>query len=102
MVFCKRAIAIGDCVNCKLFGSTFLFSKMIEQKSESNKLLKKSPFWFYIILISIPFVFIILLELALRYFDYGYDFKYFAPASEYNSDKYFANPDLPRKYFFNI
>ena len=74
----------------------------VEQKSESNKTLKKSPFWFYIILVAIPIVFVILLELTLRYFDYGYDFKYFAPASEYHSDKYFANPDLPRKYFFNI
>ncbi|MBK7499807.1 MAG: hypothetical protein IPI19_12080 [Ignavibacteriales bacterium] len=51
--------------------------KLIEQKSESNKTLKKSPFWFYIILVAIPFVFVILLELTLRYFDYGYDFKYF-------------------------
>ena len=69
---------------------------------EQNKIVKKNPFWFYIILAAIPFVFIILLEVLLRYFDYGYDFKYFTQISNYYPDKYFANPDLPRKYFFNI
>jgi len=73
-----------------------------QQKSEHNKEIKKPPFWFYIILILIPFVFILLLEFSLRYFDYGYDFKYFMPASEYHSDKKFANPELPVKYFYNV
>lgn len=63
---------------------------------------KKNPFWFYIVMISIPIIFVVLLEVILRYLNYGYDFTYFVPASEYHSDKYFANPDLPRKYFFNI
>lgn len=76
--------------------------KVSNQILEGKKIQKKSPFWFYIVLISIPFVFVILLEILLRYFNYGYDFKYFTQASEYYPNKYFANPDLPRKYFFNI
>ncbi|HMN24697.1 MAG TPA: tetratricopeptide repeat protein [Ignavibacteriaceae bacterium] len=79
-------------------------SKHIANKTtpEQNKIVKKNPFWFYIILVAIPFVFIILFEVLLRYFDYGYDFKYFTQISNYYPDKYFTNPDLPRKYFFNI
>lgn len=73
--------------------------KVSNQILEGKKIQKKSPFWFYIVLISIPFVFVILLEILLRYFNYGYDFKYFTQASEYYPNKYFANPDLPRKYF---
>ena len=79
-------------------------SKHIANKTtpEQNKIAKKNPFWFYIILVAIPFVFIILFEVLLRYFDYGSDFKYFTQISNYYPDKYFTNPDLPRKYFFNI
>jgi tetratricopeptide (TPR) repeat protein len=71
-----------------------------ELAGKKNK--KKTPFWFYIILLLIPFVFIVLLEVLLRYFDYGYDFKYFTQVSKNYPDKYFANPDLPKKYFFNV
>ena len=76
--------------------------KLQNKKLEDSGIKKKNPFWFYVVLIAIPFVFIISLEVLLRYFDYGYDFRYFKQASEYYSDKYFANTDLPRKYFFNI
>ena len=38
---------------------------------------KKTPFWFYGVLILIPLLFLTGLELTLRYFNYGYDFKEF-------------------------
>lgn len=72
------------------------------QKSGEEITPKKSPFWFYIVLVLIPFAFVIVLEVLLRYFDYGYDFKFFTQASEYYPDKYFANPDIPRKYFLML
>lgn len=62
----------------------------------------RTPKWFYLILILIPIVFIVLLEVLLRTINYGLDFKQFAAVSEYHSDKYYPNPDLPYKYFYNI
>ncbi len=79
--------------------STRFINKTTPKQTKAEK---KSPFWFYIILIAIPFLFIIIFEVLLRYFDYGYDFKYFTQASDYYPDKYFTNPDLTHKYFFNI
>jgi lysophospholipase L1-like esterase len=61
-----------------------------------------TPKWFYLILIIIPTVFIVLLEVLLRTINYGLDFKHFAAISEYHPDKYYPNPDLPYKYFYNI
>ncbi len=70
--------------------------KVIEKSS------KKSPIWFYGVMILIPVIFIVGLEVILRYLNYGYDFKQFISTSNYHKDKIFLNPDLPRKYFFNI
>ena len=63
---------------------------------------KKSPIWFYGIMIPIPVIFFVGLELVLRYFNYGYDFQQFVSTSNYHKDKIFLNPDIPRKYFFNL
>lgn len=67
--------------------------------SERNK---NTPKWFYLVLVLIPIVFIVLLEVLLRTINYGLDFKQFAAVSEYHSDKFYPNPDLPYKYFYNI
>lgn len=71
-----------------------------EKKIEISS--KKSPIWFYGVMILIPAIFIVGLELLLRSLNYGYDFQQFIKTSEYHKDKIFLNPDLPRKYFFNI
>jgi len=71
-----------------------------ETKVETNS--KKTPIWFYGVMILIPVIFIVGLELLLQYLNYGYDFKQFISTSNYHKDKIFLNPDLPRKYFFNI
>ncbi len=63
---------------------------------------KKSPLWFYAVLILIPIVFIVGLELVLRQLNYGYDYTEFVSISDYHKDKIYLNPDLPYKYFFNI
>ncbi len=62
--------------------------------------LKKPPKWFYLILILIPVLFFVLLELALRAFDYGHDFTVFKSVTDYHSDKLFLNPEIPYKYFY--
>lgn len=53
---------------------------------------------FYFVLIVIPILFFVLLEGALRIFNYGKDFSTFVVISEI-SDQYFLNPSLPEKYF---
>lgn len=63
---------------------------------------KKSPLWFYAVLILIPIIFIVGLELVLRQLNYGYDYTEFVSISDYHKDKIYLNPDLPYKYFFNI
>ncbi len=70
-------------------------------KSETTKL-KKPPKWFYLTLILIPIIFVVLLEVFLRLFNYGLDYTQFLPISKYHPEKYYLNPDLPYKYFYNI
>lgn len=53
---------------------------------------------FYFVLIVIPILFFVLLEGALRIFNYGKDYSTFVVISEI-SDQYFLNPLLPEKYF---
>ncbi len=60
---------------------------------------KKTPFWFYIIAILIPILFLILLESGLRVFDYGKDYSTFVKISDQFEDYLFPNPKLPQKYF---
>lgn len=55
-------------------------------------------YFFYFVLILIPILFFVLLEGALRIFNYGKDYSTFVVISEI-SDQYFLNPLLPEKYF---
>ena len=61
--------------------------------------INKYPKWFYIIAALIPIILIILLELSLMFFNYGYDFKTFVKISDQFEDYLFFNPKLPQKYF---
>jgi tetratricopeptide (TPR) repeat protein len=63
---------------------------------------KKAPKWFYLVLIIIPIVFIILLEIILRAVNNGTEYKQFVSISDYYPNKQYLNPDLPKKYFYNI
>ncbi len=64
---------------------------------KANKEKLKTPIWFYLVLFAIPIISLILLELGLRVFDYGYDLSQWIKASE---TKYVLNPDYTRRYFF--
>ncbi len=55
-----------------------------------------TPKWFYIILFSLPFVFLIILEIFLRVINYGYNYDQWVDVGE---GKYELNPNIGRKYF---
>ena len=50
---------------------------------------KKSPLYFYFILVLIPILFFVLLEIGLRIFDYGYNTKQWIEVTE---NKMMLNP----------
>lgn len=74
------------------------------QQENKNQVIKnkKPPKWFYLVLVLIPVLFVILLEVLLRAFNYGLDYKQFLSISQYHPNKQYLNPDLPYKYFYNI
>ncbi len=69
------------------------------KKTSKNNYPQKSPFYFYIILFSIPILFFIILELSLQFFNYGYDLRMWATVSE---GKLMLNTEVARRYFTNI
>ena len=60
---------------------------------------KKIPKWFYAILVIIPIVFLIVLEILLRVFNYGYDDRQWVDAG---GGKLVINPEIGKRYFTNI
>ncbi|MCF8241992.1 MAG: tetratricopeptide repeat protein [Melioribacteraceae bacterium] len=58
----------------------------------------KAPFYFYIIAVIIPVIFIILLEVSLRLFNYGYDYSQWM---EVTPTTIGLNPDVGRRYFYS-
>lgn len=60
---------------------------------------KKTPFYFYIILIGLPIIIFVLLELGLRLFGYGENIEQWDTATE---GKLMLNQEIARKYFYNI
>lgn len=58
---------------------------------------KKTPIWFYSILILIPVLFFILLEISLRIFNYGINNNQWQTIG---GDKYIINNDIAHRYFF--
>ncbi len=67
-----------------------------EIKNIINASEKKTPKWFYAVLILLPFIFLIVLEIFLRVINYGYNFDQWVNVVE---GKYVINPDIGRKYF---
>ncbi|MEJ5352068.1 MAG: SGNH/GDSL hydrolase family protein [Melioribacteraceae bacterium] len=74
--------------------------KIKKEKSDFiEKPRSKNPFYFYLIMISIPFLFFIALELCLRLFNYGYDLSMWQEVAD---GKLMLNPDVARRYFSNV
>jgi len=59
---------------------------------------KKTPRWFYLILILLPVVIVILLEFSLRLFNYGRTYDQWIPAGE---ERLTLNPEIAFRYFYN-
>ena len=57
---------------------------------------KRFPFYYYIILFSLPVIFFVLLEISLRIFNYGYNNEQWVEASK---GKLILNPEIARRYF---
>ena len=72
---------------------------MVTKNKSGNK---KTPKWFYLVLILLPIIFIILLELSLRIFNYGEDFETFKPLSKAFPNRLALNQNLTLKYFTNL
>ena len=66
----------------------------IERIIEASE--KKTPKWFYAVLVLLPIVFLVLLEIFLRIVNYGYNFDQWVNAGE---GRCVINPDIGRKYF---
>ena len=57
---------------------------------------KKTPKWFYAVLVLLPIVFLIAFEIFLRIINYGYDFTQWKDVGE---GKYGINSSIGKKYF---
>jgi len=69
---------------------------IINDPSAKHPSEKKTPKWFYAVLVLLPIIFLIALEIFLRIIDYGYNFEQWVDAGQ---GKYIINPDIGRKYF---
>ncbi|MBT8386192.1 MAG: hypothetical protein KJO12_02170, partial [Ignavibacteria bacterium] len=58
---------------------------------------KKNPKWFYLVLVLIPILFLVLLELNLRAFNYGRTYDQWIAARE---GKLTLNPEIAYRYFY--
>lgn len=72
---------------------------MKKSNSQQKKnIQKKYPFYFYLIAVVIPFFLLIILELVLRYFDYGKNLEQWIDAG---NGKYMLNTEIAYRYFYN-
>lgn len=71
------------------------YKKVINDPSQKTK----TPKWFYAVLILLPFVFIILLEFFLMFFDYGENPEEWISLSDKIE---ILNPDISKRYFSGI
>ena len=73
-----------------------LETKLVEEYLASLSS-KKSPKWFYLVLVLIPILFLVLLELSLRAFNYGRTYDQWIAAGE---GKLTLNPEIAYRYFY--
>ncbi|MGD8779036.1 MAG: GDSL-type esterase/lipase family protein [Ignavibacteria bacterium] len=68
----------------------------IKKIIKASEKIKTMPKWFYAVLVSLPIVFLIVLEIVLRIIDYGYNFDQWIDAGQ---GKYGINENIAKKYF---
>jgi tetratricopeptide (TPR) repeat protein len=73
-----------------------------EKKSKAISIDPKKKIIFSIILFLFPILFFALLEIGLRAFHYGQDYKLFTEINMYGKEYYKFNPESGKKYFYNL
>ncbi len=63
-----------------------------------RKSTRKTPRWFYLVLILLPIIIILLLEFTLKLFNYGRTYDQWIPAEE---GRLTLNPEIAFRYFYN-
>lgn len=63
-----------------------------------ENLRKKVPCWYYLVLVSLPVIIILLLELSLRFFNYGRTYDQWV---RYGNGKLTLNSEIAYRYFYN-
>ena len=59
---------------------------------------KKTPRWFYLVLVLLPIIIVLLLEFSLRIFNYGRTYDQWIPADE---GRLTLDPEIAFRYFYN-
>jgi tetratricopeptide (TPR) repeat protein len=66
--------------------------------SDETETPRKTPRWFYLVLVLIPIFVLLLLEISLRVFNYGRVYDQWIPAGE---GMLTLNPEIASRYFYN-
>lgn len=91
----KQILADKDQLSINQISKKYNLSR-VEIKNIVNASEKKTPKWFYTVLVLLPIIFLIALEIFLRIIDYGYNFDQWVDAGQ---GKYIINPNIGRRYF---
>ena len=83
----------------KMAGELGVSEDMVKKFLNAKKN-KRTPFYFYIILIGFPILFFILLELGLRIFSYGFNYEQWDTVTEGKSTL-MLNQEIAKRYFYN-
>jgi lysophospholipase L1-like esterase len=91
----KQILADKDQLSVSQISKKYNLSRS-EVKKIINASAKKPPKWFYAVLVSLPIIFLVILEIFLRIMNYGYSFDQWKDIGE---GKYVINSDIGKKYF---
>lgn len=91
----KQILADKDQLSVSQISKKYNLSRS-EVKNIIHASEKKPPKWFYAVLVSLPIIFLVILEIFLRIINYGYNFHQWVNVGE---GKYVINSDIGKKYF---
>jgi tetratricopeptide (TPR) repeat protein len=93
----KQILADKDQLSISQISKKYSLSRS-EVKNIIHASEKEAPKWFYAVLVSLPIIFLVILEIFLRIINYGYNFDQWKDIGE---GKYIINPNIGKKYFTN-
>ena len=103
MKFSKKQIKYielnrNNLTHVKIAENLNVSSDAVKKHLDENPV-KKTPVYFYLILILIPLLFFVLLEAGLRLFNYGYNLSMWVEVAD---GKYMMNWDVSHRYFYTV